>query len=73
MEGFKTYVAQRSKAFAAGIGAAVTTAIIKHAEVSFGFDIPEELEAWIISGVAGLGAGIATYWAPANKPMEPKP
>ena len=73
MDGLKTYIAQRSKAFAGGLAAAVTTAVIKHFEISFGFEVPEEIEVIAISAVTGLIAGIATYWAPANKPMEPKP
>lgn len=72
MEGLKTYVAERSKAFAAGISTAVITAIIKHFEVSFGIDIPDELEILAISALAGYLSALATFWAPANKPIEPK-
>ena len=73
MDNFKTYVAQRSKAFAAGLAGAITTAVIKLAEQSFGFDINAELELLIVSTVAGYINWLAVYWAPANAPMEPKP
>ena len=80
MEKVKTYVAERSKAFAAGIGAAVTTAVtmavINQAEKAFGFDLSSDVEGYIVgaalAAVNGLGAAITTFWAPANKPMEPK-
>jgi hypothetical protein len=68
----KEYIAQRSKAFAAGLAAALTTAVLKHFEISFGIDLPEEIEVLAVSGVTGLISGVVTYWAPANKPM-PKP
>ena len=63
------YFKQRSKAFAAGLAGAITTAIIKLAEQSFGFDIDESLEILIVSTVAGYVNWLAVYWAPANKPM----
>lgn len=69
----KEYFAQRSKAFAAGLAGAIMTAIIKLAEQSFGFDIDDSLELLIVSTVAGYVNWLAVYWAPANKPMEPKP
>lgn len=69
----KEYFAQRSKAFAAGIAGAIITAFIKLAETSFGFDLDAELEVLLVSTVAGFINGLVVYWAPANKPMEPKP
>jgi hypothetical protein len=69
----KEYIAQRSKAFAAGLAGAITTALIKLAEQSFGFDIEDSLEVVLVSSVAGFINGLVVYWAPANKPMEPKP
>jgi hypothetical protein len=73
MDGFKGYIRQRSKAFAAGLAGAITTAIVKLAEQSFGFDINAELEVLIVSTVAGYINWQAGYWAPANAPVEPKP
>ena len=70
LENLKTYVAERSKAFAAGLSGALATAILHHAEVSFGFDMDVELEGIIVSGVVGLITGVATYWSPPNKPMR---
>jgi hypothetical protein len=69
----KEYFAQRSKAFAEGLAGAIMTAIIKLAEQSFGFDIDDSLELLIVSTVAGYVNWLAVYWAPANKPIEPKP
>ena len=66
------YIKQRSKAFAAGLAAAITTAIIKLAEKSFGFDVNEEIEIMIVSAIAGYINWLVVYWSPANKPMEPK-
>ena len=57
--------------------AALTAAVIKHFEVSFGIDLPTEIETAVHTGVAmavGFATGfVTTYWAPANKPMDPKP
>lgn len=64
----KEYIAQRSKAFAAGLSGAIATAVLHHAEVTFGFDLGAEMEGLIVSGAVGVVTGIATYWAPANKP-----
>jgi diaminopimelate decarboxylase len=66
------YIKQRSKMFAAGLAGAITTALIKLAEQSFGFDINSEIEIMIVSAVAGFINSVVVYWAPANKPMEPK-
>lgn len=66
----KEYFAQRSKAFAAGIAAAIVTAIIKTAEQSFGFDLGDEAEILIVSTVAGYINWLAVYWAPANASMD---
>ena len=65
------YIKQRSKAFAAGLAAAIVTAFIKLAERSFGFDLNEEVEIMIVSAIAGYINWLAVYWAPANKPMQP--
>ncbi len=69
----KDFFKERSKAFAGGLAAAFVTAIIKTAEQSFDFDIGDETEILIVSTVAGYVNYLAVYWAPANKPMEPKP
>jgi hypothetical protein len=77
----KEYIAQRSKAFAGGltaaIASAVTMAVINQAEKAFSFDLGADVEAYIvggvIAGVNGVVTAIGVYWAPANKPMEPKP
>lgn len=69
----KNYFAERSKAFAAGIAAAIVTALLNLAEQSFGFDLGSEMELLIVSTVAGYINWLAVYWAPANKPAEPKP
>lgn len=77
----KDYIAQRSKAFAGGLWAAIATAVtmavINQAEKAFGFDLGADFEAYIVGGVIaginGLVTAIGVYWAPANKPMEPKP
>ena len=66
----KEYIAQRSKAFAGGLAAALTASVIQHFEVSFGIDLPSEIELAANAGVAGFVTYLATYWAPANKPMN---
>ena len=68
----KDYISQRSKAFAAGLAAAVVTALIKLAEQSFGFDLNDEVEIMAVSAIAGYINWLAVYWSPANTPMEPK-
>jgi hypothetical protein len=76
----KEYIAQRSKAFAGGltaaIASAVTMAVINQAEKAFSFDLGTDVEAYIvggvIAGVNGVVTAIGVYWAPANKPQEPK-
>ena len=76
----REYIAQRSKAFAGGltaaIASAVTMAVINQAEKAFGFDLGTDVEAYIVGGVIaginGLATAIGVYWAPANKPMDPK-
>ena len=76
----KEYIAQRSKAFAGGLTAAIATAVtmavIGQAEKAFGIDLGTDIEAYIVGGVIaglnGLVTGIGVFWAPANKPMEPK-
>ena len=72
MDGVKTYVAQRSKMFAAGLSSAIATAVLKHAEKSFGIELGTELEAYIVAGVVGAVTAIVTYWSPANAPMPEK-
>ena len=69
----KDYISQRSKAFAAGLAAAILTALIKLAEQSFDFDVNDEVEIMLVSAVAGYINWLAVYWSPANAPMEPKP
>jgi hypothetical protein len=66
------YIKERSKAFAAGLAAAITIAIIKHAEKTFGFNIDDGMEITISAAVGGFINGVIVYWAPANKPMETK-
>jgi hypothetical protein len=68
----RDYIRQRSKAFAAGLAAAIVTALIKLAEKSFGFDLEDEIELMIVSAVAGYINWLVVYWAPANAPMDPK-
>jgi hypothetical protein len=68
----RDYIRQRSKAFAAGLAAAVVTALIKLAEQSFGFNLDDEIEIMIVSAIAGYVNWLAVYWSPANAPMEPK-
>jgi hypothetical protein len=68
----RDYIKERSKAFAAGLGAAITIAVIKHAEKTFGFNIDDSMEIAISASVGGFVNGIIVYWSPANKPMEPK-
>lgn len=76
----KTYVAERSKAFAGGLWAAVATAVtmavIGQAEKAFDFDLGTDMEAYIVAGVISVVNGAVTaigvYWAPANKPKAPK-
>ena len=65
----KEYIAKRSKAFAGGLSAAITAALLRHFVVSFAIDLPREIELAVHAGVAGLATYVATYWAPANKPM----
>lgn len=72
MDGLKNYIAQRSKMFAAGLSSAITTAIIKHAEATFEFDLPPDLEAYIIAAVVGGVTAVVTYWSPANASVPPK-
>ena len=62
------YIKERSKAFAAGLGAAVTTAVVKNFETAFGVDLSFEVETMIVSTIVGAVSGVVTYWAPANKP-----
>jgi hypothetical protein len=64
----KEYIAQRSKAFAGGLSAALATALVKNFETTFGIDLSFEVETMVVSGIVGAVAGVATYWAPANKP-----
>ena len=76
MAKIKTYVAERSKAFAGGLTAAISTAVtmavINQAEKAFGFDLGTDVEALIVGGVIsavnGIVTGIGVFWAPANKP-----
>jgi hypothetical protein len=76
-EGLKLYIAQRSKAFAAGLSGAIITALIQLTEQSFGFTLDTEVEGLLVATFVGLISGITTYWSPANAPMgppaEPKP
>lgn len=76
MAKIKTYVAERSKAFAGGLTAAIATAVtmavIGQAEKAFDFDLGADMEVYIVGGVItainGLATAIGVYWAPANKP-----
>lgn len=45
---------QRAKAFMGAAAPAVTLAIIKAAEQSFGFDVPTEYEVLITGAVTGI-------------------
>ena len=72
MNGIKTYVAQRSKMFAAGLSSAIATAVLKHFEKTFEIELGTEIEGYIIAGVVGVVTSVVTYWSPANAPVEPK-
>lgn len=58
---------QRAKAFAGAFAAGAITVAIKSFETSFGFDVPSELEAWLIAGVTAIVTGVVVHQVP-NKP-----
>lgn len=64
----KDYIKERSKAFGAGLGAALTVTLLRQFEQAFGVDFSADVEGYIVAGVTGAGAYIVTYWSPANKP-----
>lgn len=58
---------QRAKAFAGAFAAGTVTVAIKSFETSFGFDVPSDIEAWIIGGVTAVITGLVVHQVP-NKP-----
>jgi hypothetical protein len=64
----KDWFLEKTKSWVAGLGGALSVALIKYIETSAGIDIDDTMEIAVSAAVTGFILQQLVYWFP-NKPM----